>query len=270
MDEFSSVDMYAEGTKYGNWMSLPAVGFFCLAFLIPLALFFVMLFAVKSLLLSILFALLSLMGLGMLLYALIIRRLFSVRGSDLMGKLHQELLRHLDWQGSGRVLDVGCGSGLLGIRCVKSFENAHVTGIDYWGPAWDYSQKLCSDNARLEGVSDKCVFKKGDANKLEFNDESFDALISNLVFHEVRNEKNKLKLLLESLRVLKKGGKFAIIDLFENKKLYGDMDRLIEGLKRAGVSDVHYDKDIKNLPFMPKIVRTPFMFNDIAILWGEK
>ena len=45
----------------------------------------------------------------------------------------------------------------------------------------------------------------GDANKLDFPDESFDAVVSNYVYHNVMGA-DKQALLLGDLRVLKKGG----------------------------------------------------------------
>ena len=45
-------------------------------------------------------------------------------------------------------------------------------------------------------------------NKLDFPDESFDAVVSNYVYHNIMGS-DKRALLLETLRVLKKGGVFA-------------------------------------------------------------
>ena len=55
-------------------------------------------------------------------------------------------------------------------------------------------------------------FQKGDAVKLDFPDETFDLVTSNYVYHNIMG-KDKQALLLETLRVLKKGGTFAIHDL---------------------------------------------------------
>ena len=52
-------------------------------------------------------------------------------------------------------------------------------------------------------------FSNGDAKQLDFPDESFDVVISNYVYHNVMGA-DMQKLLLESLRVLKKGGVFAL------------------------------------------------------------
>ena len=40
----------------------------------------------------------------------------------------------------------------------------------------------------------------GEAAHLEFPDESFDAVVSNFVFHEVRSEKDKRRVVQEALQ----------------------------------------------------------------------
>ena len=78
-------------------------------------------------------------------------------------------------------LDVGCGSGALTIACAKKNPRARMVGIDRWGAEYaSYSQLLCAQNAVAEGVRN-VSFQQGDANKLIFPDESFDAVTSNYV-----------------------------------------------------------------------------------------
>ena len=76
-------------------------------------------------------------------------------------------------------------------------------------------------------VADHIAFQKGDAAKLDFPDETFDAVVSNFVFHEVRTAKDKRDVVKEALRVLKKGGVFSFQDMFSQKALYGDMEEFV-------------------------------------------
>lgn len=118
-------------------------------------------------------------------------------------------------------LDVGCGSGALTIACAKRNPQGSMVGIDRWGPEYaSFCQDLCEKNAEAEGISN-VRFQKGYACKLDFPDETFDAVTSNYVYHNIA-DKNKQALLRETLRVLKKGGTFAIHDLIEPAR-YGDM-----------------------------------------------
>lgn len=57
-------------------------------------------------------------------------------------------------------------------------------------------------------------FIQGSASKLPFADGEFDIVISCLTFREVRDERDKARLLNEALRVLKNGGEFVFMDFF--------------------------------------------------------
>ena len=91
-------------------------------------------------------------------------------------------------------------------------------------------------NAAREGVASRCVFQHGDAKQLDFPDESFDVVISNYVYHNVMGA-DMQKLLLESLRVLKKGGVFALNDDMK-PKMYGDMEGFAQKLRDMGYEEV--------------------------------
>lgn len=99
-----------------------------------------------------------------------------------------------------KVLDVGCGSGALTIACAKRNKDSEIIGLDYWGKSFDqYSKSLCEANALAEGVNNT-YFVSGDAVGLHYEDETFDGIVSNYVYHNISGHE-KQKLLLESLRV---------------------------------------------------------------------
>ena len=138
--------------------------------------------------------------------------------------------------GGGVGLDVGCGSGALTIACAKRNPQGRMVGIDRWGVEYaSYSRKLCERNAQAEGV-DNAAFQKGDARHLDFPDETFDAVTSNYVYHNVMGA-DKRVLLLETLRVLKKGGVFALNDDMK-PRMYGDMEEFARELRDMGYEDV--------------------------------
>lgn len=154
----------------------------------------------------------------------------------MMGRVHGTLLSYLDYDGEGSLLDVGCGSGALSIRAALTWPESKVTGIDYWGAVYGYGQVMCEKNAVSEGVGSQCIFQHGDANRLVFLDESFDAVVSNYVYHNI-TDANKQELLMETLRVLKKGGVFALNDEMK-PRLYGDIEAFAEKLRNMGYEDV--------------------------------
>ena len=142
---------------------------------------------------------------------------------------------HIPDGGTG--LDVGCGSGALTIACAKRNPKAQMFGCDIWSGAYKavFTKKRCEENAVAEGVSN-VRFVEGNAVRLPFPDESFDAVTSNYVYHNIAGQ-NKQALLLETLRVLKKGGSFAIHDLMSRAR-YGDMDAFVRKLRAEGYEDV--------------------------------
>ena len=77
---------------------------------------------------------------------------------------------------------------------------------------------------------------RGDACKLDFPDEKFDAVTSNYCYHNIPG-KNRQEIILETLRVLKKGGVFAIHDEFTKSK-YGDTSLLVKKLQDMGYEKV--------------------------------
>ena len=80
-----------------------------------------------------------------------------------MAGVHQHLVDHLEWDGEGTLLDIGCGAAALTVRCAKAFPNSQITAMDYWGVEWNYAKEQCEKNARLEGVENRITFQKGDA-----------------------------------------------------------------------------------------------------------
>ena len=186
--------------------------------------------------LGVVFVIAAVILLALLLWCAWIRRQYAFGGGGMMERVHQVVLSHLDFDGQGQLLDVGCGSGALSIRAALTWRAAQVVGIDYWGSAYGYGQAMCEKNAESEGVAARCRFQHGDANRLDFPDESFDAVVSSDVYHNVMGA-DKQALLLETLRVLKKGGVFALNDDMK-PKMYGDMDAFVQKLRDMGYEDV--------------------------------
>ena len=204
-------------------------------------------------------------------YMHICHELFAFGKGNMMAKVHQHLVDHLEWDGEGTLLDIGCGAAALTIRCAKAFPKAKLVGMDYWGAEWNYAKEQCEANAKAEGVADQITFHKGDAAHLEDPDETFDATVSNFVFHEVRSAKDKRDVVREALRIVKKGGAFSFQDMFSQKALYGDMEEFVEELKKEGITEIHYIGNLeKKLDFIPGYAAAPWMISGMGILYGRK
>jgi len=194
---------------------------------------------------------------------------FSPRGGDVQARIVGLILERLDWDGKGQALDIGCGNGALTLRLAQKYPAARITGLDFWGKNWDYSQTCCEQNARIAGVAERVIFRKASASALPFEDGSFDLAVSNLTFHEVSDTADKRQLLREALRVVTPGGKFVFQDLFLVEAFYGKPDELVELVKSWGVREVKFVRTCDE-PFIPALLKLPFMLGRIGILYGEK
>jgi len=197
------------------------------------------------------------------------RHLLAARGGSVQARVQELVLQRLPWDGQGRALDIGCGNGPLTIALACEHPGAHVTGIDFWGASWEYSQGVCESNAASQGVSDRVIFTRASAAALPFDDGSFAAVVSNLCFHEVRGVHDKREVVKEALRVLEPGGAFAFQDLFRLKSAYGEIDELLATLRGWGVASAEY-VDTGRSDFIPGALRLPFMVGSMGLLYGTK
>jgi SAM-dependent methyltransferase len=254
-----SVEPSRPEAEYGNWVSTRLMYFPALVGVVLVVL------SIWSLLLAIPGAIFILVAA----YFFYARRLFSCHGRNVQGAIWAILLDRLEWDGDGRALDIGCGSGALSVGLAKKYPAAVVTGVDHWGERWDYSKALCERNASIEGVGERVTFQQSSASSLPFEDGSFDLVVSNLTFHEVKDAPDKSLLIKEALRVLRTGGIFAFQDLFLLKRVYGDVDALLVIIRGWGATRAEF-VDTHNAPAIPWALKLPFMVGTLSLITGAK
>ncbi|BBF43126.1 transport ATP-binding protein CydC [Lachnospiraceae bacterium KM106-2] len=217
---------------------------------------------------GIVFAILFLLCGAYSVWCVIAYRAFSYTGKRKLSKqIITGVAKYINIPDGGKGLDVGCGSGALTIACAKKNRNAKMVGIDRWGKEYaSFNKKLCESNALSVGIRN-ISFWKGDAIKLPFPNESFDAVTSNYVYHNISGV-DKQKLLLETLRTLKKGGVFAIHDLMSNAR-YGDMKVFVKRLKEQGYERVELIDTTKG-QFMTPMEAKVLMLKSSTLLIGKK
>ncbi len=219
---------------YKNWMPKSMIWGFAAGTVVSLALTLV----IGISWLKILLLVLTLFLAGMTVWTVLMHRAFSYDGKRQMSRqIIDGVAAYVKLPKGGRCLDVGCGSGALAIAVAKRNPQGKVTGIDRWGADYaSFSKNLCEKNARAEGVDGVTDFEQGNALKLDFPDDTFDAVTSNYVYHNIPSH-DRQAILMETLRVLKKGGTFAVHDLFSIQK-YGDMQAFVKKLKDLGYEQV--------------------------------
>jgi ubiquinone/menaquinone biosynthesis C-methylase UbiE len=134
------------------------------------------------------------------------------------------------------VLDLGCGHGNFLQACLHLGAKQCI-GIDYGVDSITYAVNYSKN---MEGIN----FKVGNVYNLEFEDNSFDFVIQNGVFHHLEDEERAYK---EAYRVLKPGGKMWVYtdgggirgDLWDlSRKILSDIpfEVIRETLKNIGYS----------------------------------
>jgi SAM-dependent methyltransferase len=148
--------------------------------------------------------------------SLLLTAILMVWGSK-VGKisLRDRVLDRLSLRGDERVLDVGCGRGLFLIGVAKRLTTGQAVGVDLW-QTQDQSgngPEVTLQNARAEGVANRIELKTGDARQLPFEPNTFDLIVSSWALHNIYDPLERSKALREIARVLKPGGRIAIIDI---------------------------------------------------------
>ena len=194
---------------------------------------------------------------------------FSHSGGNVQERVYDTIVDALATTANASILDIGAGNGVLSVKLALAFPESHVTGIDSWGPAWEYAQGVCNDNASRADVSDRIEFVRASAASLPFEDAAFDAAASNLTFHEVRDEPDKLRVVAEALRVVRPGGRFAFVDLFYDPTVYGDPQRFEDHVASLGLSAFELVRLSDRLP-LPRLLLHPKVLGHAALLYGTK
>lgn len=121
------------------------------------------------------------------------------RGRAYYSHISRHVMSHLPRR--GKLLDVGCGTGLFVYRYTS--QGGSAVGLDI-------SRGMIT---RARARNRSADFGAGNAEMLPFRDESFDAVASLLAFSYLKNPEQMLK---EAWRVLAPGGTLAICTLGRN------------------------------------------------------
>ena len=255
---------------YKNWMPKGMVYGFLFAFLgcgTAAAASSLFLDGTLKTVLTIAFAAITVIFCALTIWSVCMYHAFDYHGTRQMSRqIIEGTAEYVKLPQGGKCLDVGCGSGALGIAVAKRNPQAEIIGIDRWGKEYaSFSKKLCESNARAEGVTN-ITFRQGDATHLDFPDEIFDAVVSNYVYHNIPGDRQQY--LLETLRTLKKGGTFALHDIFSRSK-YGDMQAFVQKLRDMGYEKVELI-DTTNGRFITKFESVWMALSGSALLTGRK
>lgn len=184
----------------------------------------------------------------------LLARHFAISKWTYAANIRKQIFDSLALRGDEKILDVGCGSGVLLNEAARRLSTGKATGIDIWAPhSGGGNYALLMKNAKAEGVADKIEFKQADVRKLPFGDASFDVIVSSGALHHVgRDYSEHEQAISEMLRVLKPNGQIALMDI----------SHMIEG----------YSENMNSKGIISKVdktVQSPFGF-EMSVMIGKK
>lgn len=148
--------------------------------------------------------------------------LVSLMGFD---RARQELVSIAGVRPGQHILDIGCGTGTLGVTLKRALSDVQVVGLD------PDPKALRRARLKAKRVAVPVQFDEGFADELPYKEASFDRVFSSFMFHHLE-EHERVRMLREVLRVLKPGGLFHLLDFVADHGSHGFFARLFHAHAR--------------------------------------
>jgi phosphatidylethanolamine/phosphatidyl-N-methylethanolamine N-methyltransferase len=147
-------------------------------------------------------------------------RFYDLIFNKLFHESRQAAVQHLEIEPGAKILEVGVGTGL---SLPLYPRHCFITGIDLC----DSMLKHGLHKVRRHGLTHVQLLRM-DATSLEFEDNSFDAVVAAYVISTVPDPR---KVLQEMIRVCKENGRIVLLNHFSNgNKLISMVERMISPL----------------------------------------
>ncbi len=117
-------------------------------------------------------------------------------------KISDSLMQNIDCRGK-KVVDVGCGTGILSLNALEKGA-AKLDCVDLSR----FMLEKCREKIIAKGYSAELIsFHEGDAERLPFNDATYDVVLFNMVLGMIPNQQEAI---IELARILRPGGTIAL------------------------------------------------------------
>ena len=115
----------------------------------------------------------------------------------------QRLVDLMDLTDDESVLDVGCGTGTLSLMIANKMDGRRsVSGIDLSPRMIEVAKRKASRNGR------SVEYRVASSSALPFDNDTFDVVVTSLVYHQLMSLPEKARTLSEIRRVLKPEGRY--------------------------------------------------------------
>jgi ubiquinone/menaquinone biosynthesis C-methylase UbiE len=164
-----------------------------------------------------------------------------------------DYLNLLDFSTATRILDVGCGTGVVTRALARRNDFSGTTvGVDHSPALIEAAQAFAAE----VGLDHRVEFQTGDIHALEYDNDSFDIVFAHTVLSHVTDPLVALK---EMARVTKAKGKIVIFD--------GDYASLTFAYPPdGGLAQAMEAAILKTIVNNPRVMRDiPFMFRNIGL-----
>ena len=182
----------------------------------------------------------------------IVTRLETRAKNPLFAKMLQDYLNSMGIDGAGRVLDLGCGTGVATRAIAKRYGfSGRVVGVDL-------SPMLVAAASRIaaeEGCADRVEFKSGDSRKLDLEDGAFDAVIAHTLLSHVDDPRSVLQ---EMKRLVRPGGMIAVFDGDYASMTFGNANS-----ERGRALDKAVISGVVTSPYVMRLM--PRMLKDVGL-----
>ncbi len=181
------------------------------------------------------------------------------RFTDLLGKLRfydllakwtagekgktflERIVELAELNGNEKILDVGCGTGILACKIAKEYNNVLLYGIDISENLINLAKRKVSKNGY------NIDFRVGSVLELPYKKNTFDVVLTSIMFHQL-DIGEKQKAVEEIYRVLKYNGRYVAAEFgpqaktkFQRLMAKGDWTLYPSHLKEAGFKIIYED-----------------------------
>ena len=148
----------------------------------------------------------------------------------------------------GEVLEIGGGVGAMAEHVVRSFPDVQMVETDF-------DPEMCAIASRnLRHFGSRVSVEQADANRLPFDDDKFDFVLSFLMLHHTGDWRQTLR---EAMRVLRPGGRLVGFDVVAGAPLHHP-ERFHTLMKRGELEEflgtLRTAQDIRVRPGLAKTV----------------